>query len=58
MTRFDLIWLMLDKRNRDSDHRLAMHLLSLYSDTEKVQVEPELDAETFRRYVPLAFAPS
>ncbi|CAK9044952.1 unnamed protein product, partial [Durusdinium trenchii] len=54
MTRFDLIWLMLDKRHRDNDHRLAMHLLSMYSEGEKKQVEPEVDAETFRRYVSFA----
>merc|ERR1712113_351812 len=26
MTRFDFIWLMLDKRNKDMDARLAFHL--------------------------------
>eukprot|EP00435_Cladocopium_sp_Y103_P025120 s3798_g6.t1 len=55
MTRFDLIWLMLDRRNRDTDHRLAMHLLSMYSEGgQKIRVEPEVDAETFRRYVTFA----
>jgi len=55
MTRFDLIWLMLDKRNRDADHRLAMHLLSMYSEGgQKMNVEPEVDPETFRRYVTFA----
>lgn len=55
MTRFDLIWLMLDRRNRDTDHRLAMHLLSMYSEGgQKIKVEPEVDAETFRRYVTFA----
>merc|ERR1711953_746765 len=33
MTRFDFIWLMLDKRNRDTDRRLAEHLVSMYSES-------------------------
>jgi len=55
MTRFDLIWLMLDKRNRDTDHRLAMHLLSMYSESGKrTRPEPQVNAELFRRYVAFA----
>eukprot|EP00437_Effrenium_voratum_P008422 CAMPEP_0181426100 /NCGR_PEP_ID=MMETSP1110-20121109/15492_1 /TAXON_ID=174948 /ORGANISM="Symbiodinium sp., Strain CCMP421" /LENGTH=751 /DNA_ID=CAMNT_0023549291 /DNA_START=52 /DNA_END=2307 /DNA_ORIENTATION=+ len=55
MTRFDLIWLMLDKRNRDTDHRLAMHLLSMYSEGgQAARVDPQVDAEAFRRYVTFA----
>merc|ERR1712003_115528 len=33
MTRFDFIWLMLDKRNRDSDRRLGEHLVAMYSES-------------------------
>merc|ERR1712024_178554 len=40
MTRFDFIWLMLDKRNRETDRRLAEHLVSMYSETG-VQRRPE-----------------
>jgi len=55
MTRFDLIWLMLDKRNRDTDHRLAMHLLSMYSESGiRNRVEPEVAPDLFRRYVSFA----
>lgn len=55
MTRFDLIWLMLDKRNRETDFRLAMHLLSIYSESGiRKTVEPPIDAELFRRYVSFA----
>lgn len=55
MSRFDFIWLMLDKRNKDMDRRLAEHLVSMYSesgvrDVVAAQVEPEL----FRRYVAFA----
>merc|ERR1719399_1800710 len=31
MSRFDFIWLMLDKRNRDIDRQLALHIISMYS---------------------------
>jgi len=55
MSRFDFIWLMLDKRNKDMDRRLAEHLVSMYSETgvrqkEQAQIEPDL----FRRYVAFA----
>ena len=30
LVRFDLIYLILDKPNADSDRRLARHLVSLY----------------------------
>jgi len=55
MSRFDFIWLMLDKRNPDMDRRLAEHLVSLYSESggrkqERAQVDPDL----FRRYVAFA----
>jgi len=55
MSRFDFIWLMLDKRNRDMDRRLAEHLVSMYSESgarkqERAQVDPDL----FRRYVAFA----
>ncbi|CAE7599767.1 unnamed protein product, partial [Symbiodinium sp. CCMP2456] len=54
MTRFDLIWLMLDKRDRDSDHRLAFHLLSMYTEEGAKKVEAVVDPELFRRYVAFA----
>jgi len=55
MTRFDFIWLMIDKRNRDTDRRLADHLVALYSESgAKAKVEPPLSAELFKRYVAFA----
>merc|ERR1719356_5313 len=55
MTRFDFIWLMLDKRNRDMDARLAHHLVSMYSIAGvKKRAEPPVDPELFRRYVSFA----
>ena len=32
LSRFDLIYLVLDKNNEHSDRRLANHIVSLYSD--------------------------
>jgi DNA replication licensing factor MCM4 len=55
MTRFDFIWLMIDKRNRDTDRRLAEHLVSLYSESgAKAKAEAPLSADLFRRYVAFA----
>ena len=34
LSRFDLIYLILDNPNADSDRRLAKHLVSLYYPTE------------------------
>merc|ERR1712085_218488 len=49
------IWLMLDKRNKDMDRRLAEHLVSLYSETGVCKkVEAEISADLFRRYVAFA----
>merc|ERR1719287_34452 len=55
MTRFDFIWLMLDKRNRDTDRRLAEHLVALYSESgARARPEPPIEHELFRRYVSFA----
>jgi len=55
MTRFDFIWLMLDKRNKEMDARLAMHLTSMYSVSGGMnKVLPPVDADLFRRYVSFA----
>ena len=40
LSRFDLIYLILDKQSETSDRRLANHIVSLYS-TEKVENERE-----------------
>jgi len=56
MTRFDFIWLMLDKRNRDLDRQLALHLISMYSEgpREGGRQEQPIEPELFRRYVTFA----
>merc|ERR1719229_933821 len=55
MTRFDFIWLMLDKRQKDTDRRLAEHLISMYTEEgPRQRVEPSIDSDLFRRYVSFA----
>jgi len=55
MSRFDFIWLMLDKRDKEMDSRLAAHLISMYAVSGmKKRVEPPVDSELFRRYVSFA----
>merc|ERR1740130_809645 len=55
MSRFDFIWLMLDKRNRDMDKRLADHLVSMYSESgAKNRVEAKIAPGLFRQYVAFA----
>merc|ERR1719199_1646983 len=50
MTRFDFIWLMLDKRNRETDRRLAQHLVSMYSETRSQIARAEIPSDLFRNY--------
>lgn len=55
LSRFDFIWLMLDKRNRDNDKRLAQHLIGMYAEARKVTTtKPPVEAELFRRYIAFA----
>lgn len=55
MSRFDFIWLMLDKRNRDLDKRLADHLVSMYSESGvKKRIDAKITPEFFRQYVAFA----
>lgn len=42
LSRFDLIYLILDSPNVDHDRRLAQHLVGLYYETPNI-VEPPLD---------------
>jgi len=56
MTRFDLIWLMLDKKDKDTDRFLADHLASMYSESgvKKTESDAPLTAEEVRRYISFA----
>jgi DNA replication licensing factor MCM4 len=54
LSRFDLIYLMLDKPNPASDRRLAKHLVSLYYAEQQAPADSVLDLETFADYVSYA----
>jgi DNA replication licensing factor MCM4 len=53
LSRFDLIYLILDAPNQDHDRRLAQHLVGLYYETPNV-IEPPLDQDVLRDYVEYA----
>ena len=53
LSRFDLIYLILDSPNVESDRRLAQHLVGLYYETPNV-VEPPLDHNLLRDYIAYA----
>ncbi len=57
LSRFDLIYLMIDKPNRPNDERLAQHILALYSpETYKAykQNSKELPRELFTKFISYA----
>jgi DNA replication licensing factor MCM4 len=53
LSRFDLIYLILDSPNVDQDRRLAQHLVGLYYETPNVE-EPPLDQALLRDYIEYA----
>ncbi|KAL3794766.1 hypothetical protein HJC23_012776 [Cyclotella cryptica] len=53
LSRFDLIYLILDAPNVDSDRQLAHHLVGLYYETPNV-VEPPMDHSLLRDYISYA----
>lgn len=53
LSRFDLIYLILDSPNAEHDRRLAQHLVGLYYETPNV-VEPPLDHDLLRDYIEYA----
>jgi len=53
LSRFDLIYLILDSPNVDHDRRLAQHLVGLYYETPNV-TEPPMDQEILRDYIEYA----
>ena len=53
LSRFDLIYLILDSPNVENDRRLAQHLVGLYYETPNV-VEPPLDHDILRDYIAYA----
>lgn len=53
LSRFDLIYLILDRPNKEQDRRLAQHLVGLYYETPNV-VEPPLSQALLRDYIQYA----
>jgi len=53
LSRFDLIYLILDAPNVEGDRRLAQHLVGLYYETPNV-VQPPLDQSLLRDYIAYA----
>jgi DNA replication licensing factor MCM4 len=53
LSRFDLIYLILDSPNVEHDRRLAQHLVGLYYETPNV-VQPPMDQALLRDYIEYA----
>jgi DNA replication licensing factor MCM4 len=53
LSRFDLIYLILDQPNVERDRQLAQHLVGLYYETPNI-VEPPLDQKLLRDYIDYA----
>lgn len=53
LSRFDLIYLILDSPNADQDRKLAEHLVGLYYETPDI-VEPPMDTDLLRDYIDYA----
>ena len=56
LSRFDLIFLVLDKANPETDRRLARHLVSLHFKEPPKKVTGALDAATLTEYISYARA--
>uniref|UniRef100_A0A803SUU4 DNA replication licensing factor MCM4 n=1 Tax=Anolis carolinensis TaxID=28377 RepID=A0A803SUU4_ANOCA len=54
LSRFDLIFLMLDPRDEAYDRRLAHHLVALYYQTEEQLEEEYMDMTVLRDYIAYA----
>ncbi len=61
ISRFDLIFALIDKPNRKKDQEIAQHILNLHEEGEKIEKEidsdmekefsPELEKEFLRKYI-------
>ncbi|KAH7426637.1 hypothetical protein KP509_10G009500 [Ceratopteris richardii] len=54
LSRFDLIYLVLDKPDEQTDRRLARHLVALHYENPEVQSQQSLDLPTLTAYVTYA----
>lgn len=56
-SRFDLLYLMLDKQNETTDQRLAAHLIDVFADrpeADNARKGPPLSMEFLRKYISFA----
>ncbi|GBG71882.1 hypothetical protein CBR_g10818 [Chara braunii] len=51
LSRFDLIYLVLDKADEQTDRRLARHLVALHYENPEVREVDTLDLQTLTRYI-------
>eukprot|EP01025_Chloroclados_australasicus_P052066 TRINITY_DN6060_c0_g1_i4.p1 TRINITY_DN6060_c0_g1~~TRINITY_DN6060_c0_g1_i4.p1 ORF type:complete len:619 (-),score=71.11 TRINITY_DN6060_c0_g1_i4:858-2459(-) len=54
MSRFDLIYLLLDSHNKEMDKRLAHHIISLFGDEEPEEIQAPISREKLRDYITYA----
>lgn len=54
LSRFDLIYLMLDKANEQTDRRLAKHIVALHFENPEIAQQDILDLPTLTAYVSYA----
>lgn len=54
LSRFDLIYLMLDKPDEQNDRRLARHLVALHYENYEVSKQDALDLQTLTAYITYA----
>ena len=54
LSRFDLIYLILDNPDKDKDRRLARHIVSLYFEDPVAKRQPTLSKEELAEYITFA----
>ncbi|KAJ7556567.1 hypothetical protein O6H91_05G088500 [Diphasiastrum complanatum] len=54
LSRFDLIYLVLDKPDEQTDRRLARHLVALHYENPEIQAQAALDLATLTSYITYA----
>ena len=56
LSRFDLIYLVLDNVDKESDSKLARHIISLYTENEEEEDKEIIDNKTLSQYIAYARA--
>mmetsp|Transcript_26801 Transcript_26801/g.64550 ORF Transcript_26801/g.64550 Transcript_26801/m.64550 type:complete len:801 (-) Transcript_26801:143-2545(-) len=54
ISRFDLIYLMLDRRDESTDIRLATHITRMFGEGMSTQAEPPLEPKFMQQYIAYA----